>query len=373
MMNSKNIKTAILCLTLPLYTFAQSGPFTINGKINPSHDGETVSVVYSKDAKNIQDSAIVKNGTFTINGEIEVPAVAYIRIGKVQPANVTNFYVTKGNTTITTADSLKFATISGNKIADDYSRLSAVLNPLYVQKIAYIIKYQAIPATEKKDAAATAIVSKLEVLSGQINSNIYSFIDKNPDSYISLDYLEKITGSVVNYTETLPRFNKLSDELKNSAKGKAFKEKILKSKSMSVGAKALSFESLTPERKKLGLQEVLSTGKYTLIDFWASWCGPCRKENPNVVNAYTAYHEKGFNILSVSLDNNEGNWKAAIAKDGMPWYHVSGLMGWKEPVALLYGINAIPQNVLVDAKGTIVATNLRGEALLTKLNQLLAK
>lgn len=372
-MNLKNIKTAILCLILPVYTFAQGGPFTVTGKINPSHDGEIVSVAYSKDNKTVKDTAFVKDGTFTINGETDAPSVAYIRIGKVQPANVTDFYLAKGNTMIITADSLKFATITGNKTAEDYSRLSALLKPLLTQRITYITKYQAIPAAEKKDAAATAIVSKLESISKQITSTIYDFIDKNPDSYVSLDYLEKVSGAAINYAETFPRFNKLSDELKNTSSGKTFKEKILKSKSMAIGAKALSFESLTPERKKLGLQEVLSTGKYTLIDFWASWCGPCRKENPNVVNAYTAYHQKGFNILSVSLDNNEANWKTAIAKDGMPWYHVSGLRGWKEPVAVLYGISAIPQNVLVDAKGTIVATNLRGEALLTKLSQLMTK
>lgn len=372
-MNSKNIRTAILCLILPVYTFAQGDPFTITGKINPSHNGEIVSLAYAKDNKTIKDTAFVKDGAFTISGETGTPAVAYVRVGKVQPANVIDFYLAKGITTITTTDSLKFAAITGNKAAEDYSRLSAVLKPLLTQRMAYIIKYQAIPAAEKKDAAATAIVSKLEAISSQTNKAIYDFIDKNPDSYVSLDYLEKISGAAINYAETLPKFNKLSDELKNSASGKTFKEKILKSKNMSIGAKALSFESLTPERKKLGLQEVLSTGKYTLIDFWASWCGPCRKENPNVVNAYTAYHEKGFNILSVSLDNNEGNWKAAIAKDGMPWYHVSGLQGWKEPVAVLYGISAIPQNVLVDSKGTIVATNLRGEALLTRLNQLMTK
>ncbi len=153
--------------------------------------------------------------------------------------------------------------------------------------------------------------------------------------------------------------------------GKAFHEKIMASQSMQIGKAAKDFESMTPDGKKLTLHDVVITGKYTLIDFWASWCGPCRAENPNVVNAYKTYHDKGFNILSVSLDTKTENWKAAIAKDGMPWNHVSSLLGWKEPAAELYGVHAIPQNVLLDSKGVVVATNLRGEALLEKLKQLL--
>jgi thiol-disulfide isomerase/thioredoxin len=113
--------------------------------------------------------------------------------------------------------------------------------------------------------------------------------------------------------------------------------------------------------KKITLSKL--KGKMVLVDFWASWCGPCRAENPFVVKAYEMYHPKGLAIVSVSLDDNETDWKAAVAKDHLNWIHVSSLKGFDEPAAKLYGISAIPQNFLIDSAGTIVAKDLRGDAL----------
>jgi thiol-disulfide isomerase/thioredoxin len=153
-----------------------------------------------------------------------------------------------------------------------------------------------------------------------------------------------------------------------------FEKKMNGSRNMQAGTPAKNFESTTPEGTKLSLREVMDQGTYTLIDFWASWCTPCRAENPTVVKAYEQFHPKGLNIISVSLDDKAEKWKAAIQKDGMPWYHVSSLTaGFKDPIAQMYGINAIPQNALVNSKGVIVAVNLRGDALLDKLEQLFAQ
>lgn len=111
-------------------------------------------------------------------------------------------------------------------------------------------------------------------------------------------------------------------------------------------------------------------GKVVYIDFWASWCGPCRKENPNVVAQYKKYKDKGFDILGVSLDRDHGAWKRAIEQDGLPWHHISDLKGWQSQHAQLYSINSIPQTVLVDKEGKIIARNLRGESLEAKLKEL---
>ena len=128
-----------------------------------------------------------------------------------------------------------------------------------------------------------------------------------------------------------------------------------------VGIEAPDFTSNTPEDKPLSLKDL--RGKVLLVDFWASWCGPCRRENPNVVLMYNKYHAKGFEILSVSLDNDKTRWLGAIQQDGLVWNHVSDLKGWQNEAAKKYAVTSIPQTILLDKEGKIIARNLRGEAL----------
>jgi thiol-disulfide isomerase/thioredoxin len=137
------------------------------------------------------------------------------------------------------------------------------------------------------------------------------------------------------------------------------------------GKKAIDITATTPDGKSVSLMQM--KGKVTLIDFWASWCGPCRKENPNVLKVYNMFHDKGFNILGVSLDDKADAWKGAIMEDGLPWVHVSDLKGWQSKPAKDYAIQAIPQTILIDANGTILAKNLTSAELEAKLTQLLGK
>ena len=136
------------------------------------------------------------------------------------------------------------------------------------------------------------------------------------------------------------------------------------------GEVAAEIKGLTPEGKGLSLTSL--RGKYILIDFWASWCGPCRRENPNVVRMYQEYKDKGFDILSVSLDNNKDRWVQAIKQDKMTWHHISDLKGWSSELSKPYGVRGIPYTVLVDPEGKIMATRLRGPALESKLKEIFA-
>ncbi len=154
----------------------------------------------------------------------------------------------------------------------------------------------------------------------------------------------------------------------NPAFANMLERKIQTSKNLVIGGEAPDFVQNTPEGKQLNLHSL--RGKVLLIDFWASWCGPCRRENPNVVKLYQQYKDKGFDILGVSLDQNKQSWIDAIAKDGLPWNHISDLAGWQNAAAQMYGVTSIPHTILLDKNGKILARNLRGQQLDNKLKEL---
>ena len=161
----------------------------------------------------------------------------------------------------------------------------------------------------------------------------------------------------------------MDEKIKASHFGKVVKDVLDKSKTTAIGGAAPEFTLNDVNGKPVSLASF--KGKYTLVDFWASWCGPCRVENPTVVKAYNTYKSKGFEILGVSLDDKKENWEKAIAQDKLAWTQVSDLKGWRSDVAALYGVKAIPMNYLLDKDGKIIAKSLRGEELIKKLGEVL--
>lgn len=359
-----------MCITMPIISSAQQNSFTVKGRMNLSHDGEKVHLYYTNYGKSMHDSTLVHNGTFTFEGEVDAADKAYLIAGTVLSSNDIDFYLAPGLTSIETTDSLKHAKIGGNEIAADYYQLMEPIRPLQRQKMNHTLKYHRIPKTEIEHPPAKELLNKIAKLDARMVEITSAFMANNLDSYITLELMIKRAGGIIDHAVVYPSFYKLSDRIKNSDKGKIFAERIAKAGRMVAGASVPHFEALTPEGKTLNLQTILNIGKYTILDFWASWCSPCRKENPYLVQAYNTYSRKELNILSVSLDSDPEKWKAAIEKDGLSWQQVSYLKGWKDPVAVLYGITALPQNLLLDANGVILAKNLHAENLLKILADL---
>lgn len=233
--------------------------------------------------------------------------------------------------------------------------------------------------SETDGVMVTKYLDQIKEMDSAFISDRKELIEAHGDKMVSIAALsDLINANVLTGTQTSTYFDGLSTDVQDSPIGSSIKSFIAKRKSQemasklaSVGNKAPEFSATTPDGKELALSETL--GDYTIIDFWASWCKPCRMENPNVVSVYKKYHKKGLNIISVSLDRpgQKERWIRAIEKDNMDWYHVSNLQYWQDPIPRSYGVRSIPATFLLDKNGVIIAKNLRGRALGAKMAELL--
>ena len=272
---------------------------------------------------------------------------------------------------VTSVDSFSNFQVSGSAIHQEFEKMQKRVDrnaPIQVLSARYSELAKA-----KDEEGMKAVVEEIRALQNESKNEYLKYIKENPSSRLGLYALEQYAGWDIDANAVEPVYQSLSEQLKNSPSGIAFKEKIETAKKTSVGAMAMDFTQNDTTGNPVKFSSY--RGKYVLIDFWASWCGPCRVENPNVVKAYQTYNDKGFEVLGISLDQPgaRDKWLKAIYDDNLTWTHVSDLQYWKNAVAQQYGIRAIPQNFLVDPQGKIIAKNLRGEALQEKLQELFAK
>ena len=341
-----------------------SGKYTVTGNIK----GLTDSLVYLQRQvgdSTVRDSAVVKAGQFQFTGELPMPAQVYIGTKK----EYIPFYLENADIRIEgNADSLDKVRITGSATQATQDSLSASMRPITDQIDSQYVAYGA--ADKAKDTARLAIVeAKLDSLGVLSKQATRAFIHTHPASPICLYQIQSMTYSG-SYPELESLFEGLDTVVRNSATGQHLEKYLAIMKRREVGARIMDFTQNDLKGQQVRFADYRK-GRYVLLDFWASWCGPCRAENPNVLKAYNRFKGKNFVVLGVSLDEDSAQWRQAVAKDGMPWTQVSDLKGWKNEVSQQYGIQGIPANFLVDTSGTIIAKNLRGTALEKKLAEVL--
>lgn len=378
---TKIIITTVISL-FTLLTYAQDG-FLIKGKLSGNHEGKIVRLSYPHPAglkDPIEDSTFVKNGTFSFKGKIvkdmtRAKLVMSIVGQEIDPSDYTRYYeidqqhfILENTTFLVTGKDLKQAKIKGGEAQADYNALRAQLKPLEekMQPLSQkIIQY----GREKNEKGREELYPKVRKIAEEKSKVMETFVLEHPDSYVSLSILNDQGG--VQNPNFESQFNSLSERVKTSDLGKELTTQLRATQTVEVGNPALDFVMNDTEGKPIALSSL--RGKYVFLDFWASWCGPCRSENPHVKKAYEKLKGDNFEIIAVSLDNKKEHWLKAIKEDNLPWIHVSDLKGTKNEAALKYGVTGIPQNFLISPDGTILAKDFRGEDLDKRLMEYMDK
>lgn len=353
----------------------QSISFNLKGKIGVLSAPAKAYLLYTNAAGSQKDSATLHNGRFSFSGTVDLPKAAVLYVSNKGPLASSEGYVVlyleSGNIYVSGADSVQNAKVSGGSIniANTKLNLSLAGNTEQLSKLSEKISRI---KPEQKDAKklTNSLIKQRDLLLGRRKIIYRQFIKNNPASMMSLFALKSYGLPVQNVAEVEPLFNILSAKVRESPAGKNYAAELSRLKSIEIGSFAPDFTLTDTTGNNVSLHDY--RGKYVLIDFWASWCAPCRADNPNVLRAYHTYKDKNFTVISISLDDAKNNWLNAIREDQLPWVQVSDLKGYRNGgITQLYAIHGIPQNFLIDPAGKIIDKTISGTELPEKLKKII--
>jgi peroxiredoxin len=339
--------------------------FTIDGNIDSLSASMAYLTFFEEGEFRIVDSVIIEDGKFDFKGEVETPGLYFIKFD--DESNRIDLFLENSAISILGKTTLpENLNVSGSKVHDEFSAFRKNDNS-YDDQIKDVIRaYRAAEASGNKDLLAK-LDRKYEHIDSLRGVFITNYIKENPKSIIASYAL---ISNMYRYDlkELKELRNQFTETVRASKYAIQISEKITALENSKVGKEAPLFTMKDVNEQPISLKSY--RGKVVLVDFWASWCNPCRQENPNVVRAYNEYHAKGFDILGVSFDTDKEKWLQAIKDDGLVWKHVSDLKGWANAAGKLYAVTSIPHSVLLDENGVIIAKNLRGDELQKKLKEI---
>lgn len=373
----KLINNILMLLSLIYLTFivscsSEPGSYNIEGNIDAKDGLKVFRVIANSNNQPVSvDSTTILSNKFSMQGNAINPSISFIR--------VENFgfnlpiILEEGSIKVKIfKDSVAASKISGTTSNDHFNDYK-LETKIFIKSIDEIKSEIQIAAQNGNNQLVNDLQNDYDIVQKQIHEYEVEFLKRNFDSYLSIILLERFVNSktAISTSEAKEIFSLFTDRIKNSDIGIRL-EAIFNNpdQPIEVGNFAPNFDAPTPDGQLLNLNDKL--GKVTLLEFWASWCGPCRRENPNLVKIYNRYNEKGFEIIGVSLDKSKPQWIRAISDDYLTWSHVSNLQFWQDPIARLYKVSAIPASFILDEKGMIVAKNLRGSQLESKVSELLS-